>query len=199
MSEDEAETIGYRRLWLADLDAITGHLLRLPPESRHNRFAMGVSDHFIAQYVQRSIGLESAVYGFVAGGVLRGIGELRPVSPGRLMGLGGEMECAFSIEPEWRKQGVGTELMRLVIRAARARCCTTLYLTFLAGNVPMRRIAAKFGAEIETDRSEAAAQLKPELPTPATLWGQTMDNAMSLAIAALSLSNKPAQPERRAG
>ncbi len=187
----------FRRLWQSDTLAFRDHMLRLPPESRHNRFGMGVSDDFVERYTERNIGIENVIYGFFGEGTLRAVGELRPMNPQRPLGIGGEMEGAFSVEPEWRKRGIGLELMQLIIRAARARCCTTLYLSFLTGNVPMRRLALKCGAEIETDRSESEAHIHPRLPTPMAIWEKSFDDARSFAIAALDLQRQRLQQSWR--
>ncbi len=187
------DSTSFRRLWQSDSQDFRGHMLRLPAESRHNRFGMGVSDDFVERYTERNIGIENVIYGFFADGVLRAVGELRPMNPQRLLGIGGEMEAAFSVEPEWRKLGIGSQLMQLVIRAARTRCCTTLYLSFLSGNVPMRRLALKYGAEIETDCSESEAHIHPDLPTPMAIWDKTFDDARSFAIAALDFQRQRLQ------
>lgn len=185
------ETATYRRLWHSDSAAFRDHLLRLPVESRHNRFGMAVADDFVERYSLRSSAIENVLYGFFDDdGILRAVGELRPLSPPHLLGVGGEMEAAFSVEPGWRKRGVASELMARVIRAARVRCCTTLYLSFLTGNVPMRRLAMKFGARIETDHSESAATIHPEWPTPDAILGKNFDDAKSFAIAALNLQRQ---------
>ncbi len=180
----------YRRLWSNDAEAIRDHFMRLPPESRHSRFGMGVSDDFVGRYAERAIAAENVLYGFFLENELRGLGELRPVNPQRLFGIGGEMEAAFSVDPAYQNNGIGGELMRLVTRAARVRCCKTLYLSFLTSNRPMRRIALSSGAEITTDQSESAARIAPELPNAVTLWNQAFDNASSISIAALDFQSR---------
>lgn len=181
----------YRRLWHSDSLAFRDHLLRLPGESRHNRFGMAVADEFVERYSLRSASVENVLYGyFDAAGILRAVGELRPLNPQRLLGIGGDMEAAFSVEPGFRKQGVASELMERIIRAASVRCCTTLYLSFLTSNAPMRRLAMKFGARIETDHSESAATIQPDWPTANAILGKNFDDAKSFAIAALNVQRQ---------
>ena len=185
----------YRRLWQSDSDAIRIHMLRLPAESRHSRFGMAVSDEFVERYSRHTSPLENVLYGyFDAEGTLRGMGELRPLNPSRLFGIGGEMEGAFSVEPAFQNRGIGSRLIELAIRAARVRCCTTLYLSFLASNRPMRRLALKNGAEISTEHSESAGRIEPDMPDALAVWNEAFDNAKSIAIAAVRL-----QRERIAG
>ena len=187
MGQKIAETSTYRRLWASDEAALRDHLLRLPKEARHNRFAMGVSDEFISAYANRSFSFENVLIGYFDGDHLRAIGELRPVNAARLMGIGGDMEAAFSVEPQWQGRGIGSELMRLVIRAAQTRSCRTLYLSFLTGNHPMRKLALKFDASIEIDRGEVMGEIAPGPATAAAYWQESLQEAASFAIAALNV------------
>ncbi|MEA2858952.1 MAG: hypothetical protein QOC72_991, partial [Methylobacteriaceae bacterium] len=59
---DQAIRTGYiRKLWPSDEPAFRDHLLRLDPDSRHDRFAMGVSDDFIRNYAERCFKLEGSI------------------------------------------------------------------------------------------------------------------------------------------
>src|SRR5438270_3241400 len=77
--EDELHYI--RRLWPSDARAFLDHLLRLDVESRHDRFAMGVSDEFIHRYAEHCFVAEGMIFGYFAEDELRGAGELRMTSP----------------------------------------------------------------------------------------------------------------------
>ena len=126
-----------RRLWPSDMPAFRDHLLRLDAPSRHDRFAMAVSDEFLANYAERCFGIDDVIYGYFVDGVMRGAGELRGV------GLGldkGSAEAAFSVEVGWRRRGVGTELMGRIVQAARNRGAETLYMSCLARNRAMQGI-----------------------------------------------------------
>ncbi|MBM3607001.1 MAG: GNAT family N-acetyltransferase [Alphaproteobacteria bacterium] len=180
----------FRRLWASEEAAFRAHLMRLPAEARRNRFAMGVSDAFIDGYAQRSFGYENVLTGWFVDGELRAAGELRPVNPSRLLGIGGDMEAAFSVEPQWQGHGVGSELMRLVIRAAQTRSCKTLYLSFLTGNQPMRKLALKFDAHIEMDRGDAHGEIDPGQALPVSFWQEGFRDAASFAIAALDVQRR---------
>jgi hypothetical protein len=86
--------IHFRKLWVADTEALKAHLLRLDPESRRMRFGTPVSDFFIKQYAENALGSHSIAHGYFVDGVLRGVAELRG-----FRGItGGDAEAAFSVE-----------------------------------------------------------------------------------------------------
>jgi len=165
--------------------ALRDHLLRLPATARHNRFGMSVSDDFVKAYAARSFTIDNMLIGYFSGGQLRAVGELRPVNATRLLGISGDMEAAFSVEPDWQGQGIGSELMQRIIRAAQTRSCKTLYLSFLTGNQPMRKLALKFDAQIEMDHGEAHGEIAPGKPLPVSYWQEGFRDTASFAIAAL--------------
>ncbi|MFY9693817.1 MAG: GNAT family N-acetyltransferase, partial [Xanthobacteraceae bacterium] len=59
-----------RKLWIGETTKYREHVLRLDPESRHNRFAGGVSDDFIRNYVELTAGLDTVVHGFFVDGMI---------------------------------------------------------------------------------------------------------------------------------
>ncbi len=83
-----------RKLWIGETEKYREHLLRLDPESRHNRFAGAVADEFICNYVDLTGGLDAIVHGLFVGGVMRGAAELRPLG----LRLPRQAEAAFSVE-----------------------------------------------------------------------------------------------------
>jgi GNAT superfamily N-acetyltransferase len=145
-----------RRLFPADLNEFKGHLLRLGPTSRRERFGMAVSDDFLTQYTDRCFGIDDVIYGYVEDGVVRGAGELRGIGHNLPVGFGGSAEAAFSVEKNWRRRGIGAELMGRIVRSARNRRADTLYMSCLVSNKPMLNLARKFSAELrcETDESQ---------------------------------------------
>src|SRR5256885_7566372 len=68
-----------RKIWIARAGPYRDHLLRLETESRRNRFGGAVSDQFIENYTELSVGLNAVMHGFFVEGVLRGVAELRPL------------------------------------------------------------------------------------------------------------------------
>ena len=108
-----------RRLWPSDTAGFRDHLLRLDVDSRHSRFGGAVSDDFLVGYADRCFGIDDVIYGYLVDGVVRGAGELRGVGHNLPLGFGGSAEAAFSVEMDWRRRGVGSELMARIVRAAR--------------------------------------------------------------------------------
>jgi len=127
-----------RKLWPTEQDKFRDHLLRLDKESRRLRFAHGVSDCFIEDYASRMSDMGSIVYAYFDGGEVRGAAELRKLADT----WGKEGEAAFSVERAYQEQGVGSELMGRVIRAARNRGIHQLYMSCLAENGKCRRSRA---------------------------------------------------------
>ena len=98
-----------RKLWIDRAGPYRDHLLRLDKDSRRNRFGGAVSDEFILNYIELSLGLDAVIHGFFVDGILRGVAELRPLGSGSAE----EAEAAFSIETAVAEQ-------RRRHRAARA-------------------------------------------------------------------------------
>jgi GNAT superfamily N-acetyltransferase len=184
-----------RRLWPADLPAFRDHLLRLDAKSRHDRFAMAVSDEFLLRYAERCFGIDDVIYGFYADGVLRGAGELRAVGNNI---VGGSVEAAFSVEREWRRRGVGTELMSRILRAARNRRADALYMSCLARNEAMQGLAKKFSADLRFETDDMTGKLVARAPSPVSVWGEFADNATSFATAMLDLQTRVFSMQPRA-
>jgi GNAT superfamily N-acetyltransferase len=176
-----------RRLWPADMPAFREHLLRLDARSRYDRFAMAVNDDFLIRYAERCFGIDDVIYGYYVDSVLRGAGELRSVGNNI---IGGSVEAAFSVENEWRRRGVGTELMSRIVRAARNRRADALFMSCLAGNVAMQGLARKFSADLRFETDDQTGKLVARAPNAATVWGEFADNATSFATAMLDLQTR---------
>jgi GNAT superfamily N-acetyltransferase len=131
-----------RKLWTTEAPLYCAHLLRLDPESRHDRFNGTVSDAYIRSYAAPSNFADAVVHGFYVGGVLRGVAELRPVQEH-------EAEAALSVEQDWQGHGVGAALLERTLLAARSRGIKLLHVTCLPENGRMRHLARKFDAELK--------------------------------------------------
>jgi GNAT superfamily N-acetyltransferase len=180
----------FRRLWPADKDSFRDHLVRLDPESRHDRFGMGVADTFLASYAERCFGMDDVIYGFFVDGVLRGAGELRGFGHGLPLAFGGAAEAAFSVEKDFRGRGVGTALMERIVRAARNRRAGELYMTCLPHNTPMQRIARKFAAELQHESDQVDAAFRPTAASPASMWREIVEDSASFAVAMVDLQQR---------
>lgn len=183
-----------RRLWPSDAHHFRDHLLRLDTQSRQERFAMVVTDEFLTNYAERCFGIDDVIFGYFVDGVLRGAGELRGV------GLGldsGSAEAAFSVELDWRRRGVGTELMGRIVQAARNRGADTLYMSCLARNRAMQALAKKFEADLHFDTDELTGRLVARTPSAAQLWDAWIDDATSYATAMLDLHTRQFAMQRQ--
>lgn len=176
-----------RRLLPADASTFREHLLRLDPESRYDRFGMAVSDDFLKQYAERCARLDDVMYGFFVDGALRGAAELR-----RITGRDGARfaEAAFSVERPWRRLGVGREMMRRIVRAARNRRARTLYMSCLSRNAAMQSLAREFSAELQFEPGEATTAMPMASPTAFSLLYEAMDDAGGFATAMLDLQRR---------
>jgi GNAT superfamily N-acetyltransferase len=125
----------------ADLPLFRDHLRRLDDQARRDRFAMGASDDFIDRYAENAADLASIQIGYFEDGAIRGAAELRPVGHR-------EAEAAFTVEPEYRRRGIGASLFSELIDAAREQRVRRLYMSCLARNRAMQALARKFSAEV---------------------------------------------------
>ena len=142
----------------ADLEQFREHLLRLDKDSRRTRFAHSVSDSFIEKYAALTAEIETVMHGCFVDGVLRGVSELRPMGDG----WGDKAEAAFSVETELQDQGIATELMGRIIGSARNRNVSYLYVSCLAENRKMQRIAKKFEAQLKFEYGEVIGKILPQ-------------------------------------
>jgi GNAT superfamily N-acetyltransferase len=177
-----------RKLWSGDRDLYRDHLLRLDSASRRSRFGGGVSDDFIHNYVDLSPRLGSVLHGFFADGVLRGVGELRP------LGESHEAEAALSIERPWQNHGVGSALLERTLLSARNRGVKRLHMACLADNLPMQHLVRKFGAELAFDFGSVESELVTSHPTALSLLRESYADAAGFAIAALDLQQQRLRP-----
>ena len=152
MSDQKSIVGSVRKLWPTETDKFRDHLLRLDRESRRLRFAHSVSDSFIDDYASRMTEFGSVVYGHIVDGHVRGAAELRRLGNS----WGQEAEAAFSVEKPFQDQGVGSELMGRVVRAARNRGIRRLYMSCLAGELQDagHRQEARGGAALRVRRGD---------------------------------------------
>lgn len=180
-----------RRLWKPDKPAFCDHLLRLDAESRHDRFAMSVSDDFLRNYAENCFSLDDTIYGYFVEGEIRGAGELRRVgATDELSALSPVAEAAFSVERDWRHRGIGVELMARIVRAARNRRTQTLYMSCLARNRAMQALAHKFEAQMRFEPMDVTGEIATKGPTAFSLLYEAMDDANGFATAMLDLQRR---------
>jgi len=170
-----------RKLWAADAAAYAAHLKRLDANARSMRFQGLVSDAYLVEHAGRAIAARTVVYGYFDEGVLRAVAELHP-EPGRT-----EAEAAFSVEADYQEHGVGTELFRRLVTAARNRGVRRLMMNCLPGNLAMRRLCARFGAKITIADGEAVGVIATDGPTPLSFFVEAVADGTGLAKALLDL------------
>ncbi len=172
-----------RKMWLPEKDKFRDHLLRLDPESRRLRFGMAVGDSFIHDYAAHVGALKAVVYGFFKDGEMRAAGEMRQIGDR----WSRDSEGAFSVEPNFQNHGLGSDLLGRLIRAARNRGISRLYMNCLAENHKMQRICRKFDAELHFDHGEVVGRVLPSVPTYISLWQEAMDDSNGFVMAVLDL------------
>ena len=186
MSDHKAEEGTIRRLWPTETDKFRDHLLRLDKDSRRLRFAHAVSDAFVEDYASRMTEYGSLVYGHVVDGKVRGAAELRRLGDG----WGEEAEAAFSVEKAYQDNGVGSDLMGRVVRAARNRRVRRLYMSCLAENAKMQVIAKKHEAVLRFEYGEVIGEILPETPDYFSMVAEAAEDRVGFMIAVLDLQSR---------
>ena len=179
-----------RKLWIDRSGPYRDHLLRLDRESRRNRFGGGVSDEFIINYIELSLGLDAVIQGFFVDSALRGVAELRPLGKG----FADEAEAAFSIEKPWQSHGVGSALLERTLLAARNRGIKLLHMACLANNARMVDLARKFDADLKFDFGSVVGEVEAPHPTPLSVWRELVADSHGFATAMLDVQQKMLRP-----
>ena len=152
-----------RTLSAKELPLLREHLLRLDPESRHDRFNGFIDSGFIVRYAAKCVNDGTIVVAYLEDGIVRGAAELHQadLSPASLP------EIAFSVESCVRRKGVGSLLFARLIEKARALNYQKLRITTGAQNEAMRALAHKFGANLTFRHGESTGSIDLRKPTPA--------------------------------
>jgi GNAT superfamily N-acetyltransferase len=138
-----------------ELPLLRDHLLRLDPDSRHDRFNGFLDDGFIERYAAKCAADGTIIVAYMENGIVRGAAELHPPEQSE-----DELpEIAFSVEACLRRRGVGSLLFERVILEARWRGYRRLRVTTGAQNHPMRALAAKFGANLTFQHGESTGTI----------------------------------------
>src|SRR5580704_8284135 len=174
------------KLWIGETAKYREHILRLDPDSRRNRFAGGVSDDFVRNYVDLTTGLDAIVHGFFIGGAMRGAAELRPLG----LRFSHQAEAAISVEKPWQSHGVGSALLGRTLLIARNRGFRHLHMACLADNRRMQQLARKFAAELSFDFESVTGEVESSRPTPLSLMREMMSDSHGFATAMLDLQTR---------
>lgn len=175
-----------RKLWVSETDAYRDHLQRLDKECRRRRFSHSVSDHFVEEYASHVWDMGGIVYAYLDNDQVRAAAELKKLTDI----WGSEAEAAFSVERSFQDQGIGTELMGRVIRAARNRGVQKLYMSCLAENRKMQSIARKYEAELTFSYGEVIGQIVPQEPNYFSIFAEAMEDRTGYFMAVLDIQNR---------
>ncbi len=176
----------FRKLWPQEQDLYRDHLLRLDKASRTMRFAHGVSDSFIEDYATHMTDSGSAIFAYIEDGEVHAAAELKKLGDT----WGREAEAAFSVETAYQDHGLGTELMGRVIRAARNRGVTLLYMSCLASNAKMQAIARKHDADLRFELGEVIGEIVPQEPNYFSLLAEAVEDRVGFMMAVLNLQRR---------
>ena len=138
-----------------ELPLLRDHLLRLDPESRHDRFHGFMDDVFIERYAAKCADDGTIIIAYIEDGVVRGAAELHPPD----QSPDSQPEIAFSVEASVRRQGVGSILFKELIAEARSKGYGSLRITTGAQNQAMRALAHKFGAHLTFRHGESTGSI----------------------------------------
>jgi GNAT superfamily N-acetyltransferase len=138
-----------------ELPLLRDHLLRLDPESRHDRFHGFMDDGFIERYAAKCARDGTLIIAYMEDGAVRGAAELHPPD----QSPDSQPEIAFSVEASVRRQGVGSILFKKLIAEARSKGYRSLRITTGAQNQAMRALARKFGAHLTFRYGESTGSI----------------------------------------
>jgi GNAT superfamily N-acetyltransferase len=148
-----------RALGPADTDRYCNHLARLDAAARRMRFFADVSDFHVLFHAGAALSDGRAVVGYVEDDEIRGACELLETDR-----ADHGAEAAFSVESDWRCQGIGGLLMAAMIADARRRGVLRIEMQCLKSNAPMQALAARFTSDLRQigDTTLAVLDNSPE-------------------------------------
>jgi GNAT superfamily N-acetyltransferase len=168
-----------------ELPLLRDHLLRLDPESRHDRFNGFLDDDFIGRYAARCAADGTIVVAYIEDGMVRGAAELHPPEQAEDF----VPEIAFSVEACARRQGVGSILVRRLLSEARWRGYPRLRVTTGAQNQAMRALASKFGAHLVFRHGESTGTIDVDQLPQAELAKLAIDAPLNAVRAAMNFNH----------
>lgn len=186
MEHEQTKTGATRKLFVTEYHKYKDHFLRLDGESRRMRFGMSVDDEFIANYVLRLHDMKSIVFGHIIGGNVCAAAELRPLGSQ----MRGEAEAAFSVEKLYQDSGIGTDLLERVVRAARNRSISRVYMNCLATNKKMQAIAKKHDAILSFEEGEVVGHVAPSAAHYFSIWREAVEDETGFVMAMLDLQRR---------
>ncbi|WP_119167964.1 GNAT family N-acetyltransferase [Algihabitans albus] len=170
----EQPTPLFRKLTSTDAADYEAHLLRLGPADRRMRFCGSVSDTAVSDYCAAIDWARTVILACFVDRDLRGAAELRLLDSSPL-----QAEFALTIEDGFQDRGLGTELLRRSLIAARNRCVTTVTMICMIENARMQRIAKKFDSVLALEDGEIEGRLRTSWPTYLSLLEEAAGDAQA--------------------
>lgn len=137
------------------LDSLTQHLLRLNINDRYLRFCSALSDDAINGYTSRlNLAGPDVVFVVTDADPSVVVGMLHIAPDGS-----DSAEFALSVDSTHRKRGIGDVLFERGLLHCESVGIRHIYMNCLSTNEAIKRMAAKRGMKITTDRSESMATL----------------------------------------
>ena len=164
-----------------ELPLLRDHLLRLDPESRHDRFNGYMDNSFIERYAARCANDGTVIVAYMESGIVRGAGELHPPEQSEDL----LPEIAFSVEACVRRRGVGSILFKRLVAEARWKGYRRLRVTTNAQNNAMRALASKFGAQLVLRHGESTGIIEVHQLPQDELTKLAIDVPLNAARAAM--------------
>jgi RimJ/RimL family protein N-acetyltransferase len=152
----------YASLTEADRDRLVAHWMRLPEDCIRRRFMRAMGPAALRTHADEVFAGDARAIGWFHEGILRGVAELFPLR-------GGVGEAAFTVEPEFRRRGVGKGLLRRVLRRARNLGLQRVEVMTTRENTAMVRLARACGGELRYDGREVTGVFDLEPATPVSL------------------------------
>jgi GNAT superfamily N-acetyltransferase len=141
------------RIWVEHERQLVELLCGLDRSSRVNRFGHSASEACVEAYAKGAITSAALIAGVFAQGRIIGVVEVFEAS------RDGIAEVAFAVAADWRRQGIGSDLLVAVRRWAEQSGIRTLRMVISRNNWPMRQFAHKAGARLDLDLDEILADI----------------------------------------
>ena len=137
---------------------ILHHLLALDPQDRYLRFGYAANDEQIQRYVDGLHFERDEIFGIFNSRL--DIVAMAHLALNLEPGTEACAEFGLSVQKRSRGRGYGARLFERAAMHARNEGVLLLFIHALSENVPMIKIARKFGATVERDGSETEAYVR---------------------------------------
>lgn len=173
-----------RTLTASELPKYRDHLLRLDEADRRLRFGFPISDQAIRDHV-RKIDMATDRMLVQVDDELEIIGAVHIAA-----GAPGIVEFAFSVDRQWRGQGLGAQLFERALLWARNRSLRHAVIFFVFDNHAMRHLARQVGMAIHIEAGEGEGKLELEPPTPLSYLRELATERLAMYDYSLKLSRR---------